>query len=204
MKLELYRDVDTPPGGWRMTVAETGLTIRAASAKVLQGKVYQHMEANSLPMPAPFEAWFQDQLCSQMGLGEPFCGPVRKTMDKQTANLSREMIVRFLKTMWALWEKGFQLVTQEQADARASVCAACPLNVTWQFSCWKCETLLALVGKILGKRKTTYEAKLNFCSACGCKVSLKCWVPKDVLDAAEAGSKPEYAAGCWRLSEGEK
>ncbi len=197
-KLEIYNDTNTPPDGWRFTVPETGFQLRAWTAKILAGKVMAHMEANDLPVPVPFQPWWEDAVCRQMRLGEPFCGPVLPKPDQGAAELTREMLMRFTRTVWGMFPK-FKLVPQDVAEARAEICAKCPMNVTYFFGCAGCETMLRMVGKMLGKRKTAVDAQLGYCKACGCSTRLKTFCPDDVLDKAENGQSIPYFTGCWRL-----
>lgn len=201
-KLHLYRTFDTPEGGWRYTVPETGETIEALGFQTLKSKVAAHMEANDIELPYPFLEWFEDAICRQQPALARLCGPVVDTPPQDGGRLTREAISRFLRTIAKWWTQGkFRLVSQEQAEARAAVCAACPMNQDVSFGCFSCKALLALVGQVIGTRKTAVDKSLNWCSACGCRISLKCWVPKRVLDAAEAGNSTTYHPSCWRNSE---
>jgi len=201
-KLAVWRDIDRPPApGWVFMVAETGTKLEAASARSLADKVWRHMESNEIVPPYPFQPWFEDEACRQSGLGEPWCGPAASEGMTGKPMLNRESVARFLRTMWLLFKRGFKLVGQDVAEQRAAVCVACPANVKFPLSCWKCTALLAIVGKIIGTRKTAVDDKLEWCGCCGCRCQLKVWIPKKVLRRGEKGQKISYEQGCWVIKD---
>ena len=197
--LEIYRDMESPPGGWKFTVTETGGEFTAFTRQTLQGKVRSHMEANGVQLPFPFSDWFADTLCKQMNLDERWCGPTRNKLKEP--GITKEAIGRFINTMWGMAKTGFKLVPQELADNRSRICAKCPKNIDHSMGCFSCESILEKVEKIARGRKTAEHDRLHYCGACSCRLTLKVLVPKDVLDAAEAGEEPKYDPGCWRLTE---
>jgi len=194
--VQVTRDVEQPPGGWYFTIEQTGLKITGPSAFTLQRRVKAHMVANSLPIPEDFPAWFEDAMCRQMDLGRPFCGQTPKNPPPSgVKHLSLALVERFIKTV-ALTIKGRKLVPQEEAERRAAICVACPMNTTIG-GCRSCYAIARPLKALLGNRTT--EAKPAYCRACGCDLSAKCWIPNDVLNKAEFGHNLDYAPGCWRL-----
>jgi hypothetical protein len=161
----------------------------------------KHLDANEIVPPYPWREFFEDSACRQSNLGEPWCGPAAGPVAVDRGMLNRESIARFLKSIYGLAKAGFKLVPQAQANARASICAGCPMNSEIHLGCWKCTALLAAVAKVIGTRETPDDSALKFCSACGCSLRIKCHFPKDVLDKADGDTRPIYHENCWMNTE---
>lgn len=123
----------------------------------------------------------------------------------------KEMTPRQLKqgsrTLADWWLGGQPPVSQDHAEARARICRICPLNQD--------ESLFeALAGKAAVAVKRAMELKhrlkltlpdeqeLKICSACGCCLKLKPWVPLSVI---LKDGVPDYfeklAPMCWIRTE---
>lgn len=195
------RDVEHPVGEWKFTVEQTGVTLKSASAATLQRATLNHFRANDIPLPqGSFKEWFEDAMCRQQGYGDPFCGDAPKKLPKQASSVTWRQLESFTKTMWGLVAGGLKLVDQAEADRRAAICAACPLNQEFGVGCQGCKTFLRRAAEALGSRVTGSDADLKDCLACGCVLKLKVWIPQDTLDKAEAGNTPEYDPACWRIN----
>jgi len=85
------------------------------------------------------------------------------------------------------------LVTQEMADSRASLCIKCPYNVfpdKGRFVEWSDEIAEASTG---GK-KSKYHEELGNCDVCSCPLRAKVWNKKATLTEEESAKAPEF---CW-------
>jgi len=192
--LTILRDVDTPPGGWKYLVPETGLLIKSASVLGLRADVRNHLRANDIPIPEHFDKWLANEVCSQNVGMTGICGkPPKKLHANVLPNLSPSALGRFSRTMIGI-VKNRRFVTQEEANRRAEICVKCPLNVTVG-GCQGCFSFVHEVRKLL--TNITTEAKPDFCGACGCDLQLKVWIPNDILDEAET-ELPAYVPECWR------
>lgn len=83
---------------------------------------------------------------------------------------------------------GFRFVPEEEAERRAAICAACPLNVQVQ-GCMGCSGVSALVKMIRRDRRTGVDG-----NACGCELKVKVLVPSEVVDNRGV----DYPAWCWQ------
>lgn len=185
-----------PPGGWRFTVPETGLLITGATPKVLTKKVRSHMEANSIEIPEPFREWFEDALCVQMNLGPKFCGRPAPVLPKGVMKgLTLGTAARFLRTMMKVLEDR-EFVGREEAESRVAICNSCPISGGIG-GCAGCNSILNKVDKLLQNDPLPVDPDKEYCLACGCKISLKCWIPNSTLDKAET-ERPDYWEKCWR------
>jgi hypothetical protein len=197
--LTVVRDITQPPGGWTMTVPQTGFTLRAASAHSLARKVMTHMRANSLEIPPDFDDWVRNEICTQMYVGEPFCGPPVPRRTGVMPFLTRGKASRFLKTMMAVVRER-RFVPRAEAERRMSVCMACPL-ATSLGGCLGCDSAFIKVARMMKNNPVKAGPGKEFCAACGCLVEVKVWIDNGTLDGAEKGDKPPYDTGCWRLSD---
>ncbi len=195
--LTITRDIDQPPGGWRYTVEETGMLITAASANTLKTRIRQHMKANSIPLPDDFDAWANDAICRQSGLGSPFCGGAVPKREGTLPHLSLSMAGRFLRSVIGVI-KDRKLVSREEAERRVAICMACPL-ATSIGGCKGCVTAFRQIERALAKNPITVDPEKEFCWACGCLIRAKSLIPNNILDRAEGITRPPYAEGCWRL-----
>ncbi len=96
---------------------------------------------------------------------------------------------------------GAEPVSHELAQARANVCATCPLNQRGR------ELEAGIANVILEQErirtqigtKLPNEAKLKSCSACGCYLRLKVWVPMERL--RPYSKLQDFPSHCWMRTE---
>lgn len=102
---------------------------------------------------------------------------------------------------------GGKVVSQEQANARATVCADCPKNELGGIESFftapaaeKIRKQLALKNEM--ELRTPLDDRLGTCTVCLCRMSLKVWVP---LEHVVKKLKPEWRAElpehCWVVKE---
>ena len=200
MRLTVTRDMDAAPGGWTYTVPETGVTLKAPYAHTLRKRVFDHMTANSIPLPPDFMEWINDAICRESGHGSPYCGELKPSQRQQPLPpLSWALAVRFVSTiLHAIKDRKF--VSREEAERRIAVCMDCPL-ATSIGGCKGCSTIFRQSERVMKNYLIDTPREKEFCGACGCKLSYKVWIDNATLDKAEGGNKPDYAEGCWRLGK---
>lgn len=100
------------------------------------------------------------------------------------------------------WGVG-RIVAQATADARAEVCARCPLNVPEKLF----EKLTGAAAKLFRQAiawktkaglRVPLEKQLRVCEACGCDLKLKVWSP---IEVARQGDLSGLDPKCWILKE---
>lgn len=105
------------------------------------------------------------------------------------------------------WSISGQVVDQEQADSRASVCASCPNNLkadVLSFFTAAAGTLIKKELELRNERKltTVKDAMLSFCDACGCPLKLKVHCPTEIIRKHMTEEiKNALDKNCWILSE---
>src|SRR4029079_154902 len=107
-----------------------------------------------------------------------------------------------LRSSWL--GEGGQPVARPLAQARAAICATCPLNqphTLWELLA---APAIATVTRQLQMKdelglKLEGEEQLHVCEACGCVLSLKVWVP--LRHIMETTDYDKLHPKCWILSE---
>lgn len=198
-KLEVKRDIESPPGGWRYTVPQTGVTIIGEFFRDLYQKVRAHMAANSLPM----DDWFKDEVmdgaCRETNPGTRWClRKDPKPVAGMLPHLNLIMAETFIRSVIGAI-KARKLVSHEEAKRRYDICMNCPL-ATSIGGCLGCRGTLKLVQNIMLKNRLPDDPAKRWCGACGCHLSVKPWLPNEVLDQAEK-VRPQYHPSCWRREE---
>lgn len=109
--------------------------------------------------------------------------------------------VKSFSDAMAKWIKsGFKLVSQSEADQRASICAGCHNNKPSQElkGCTGCKAgiLYPFRKAIIGKSATKSDGKLTTCQLCGCDLKIKVWMPIEALgyEGNDHNAFPEF---CW-------
>jgi hypothetical protein len=96
--------------------------------------------------------------------------------------------------------------SQELANARAAVCADCPMNQEIH-ACSHCNiaTLNRLVEKLVGKITTPYDSQLKACAVCHCNLRAKISTKHEAIwRFMSLGEKKQLPANCWIITEAPK
>lgn len=183
-----------PPGGWRYTQPETnhpmsGITFRTLLSKVGMHRANQKIESPTKNMAAEVE----DAICQAMSPEDQvvWC----ETGMRVLKSISWTEVAAFLKTAAAWVTGGQQLVTPQEAERRATICAGCPLNVGLH-GCGMCRRALQEVREKILARGTSKDAVLEACGVCGCDNKTQVHVPLEVLKRGRTGL--QYPAWCWK------
>lgn len=196
--LTITRDLESPPGGWKYTVPETGMTIQAPYGKMLRKRVINHLLANSLPVPD--EEVLTDAICRESGHGGPYCGVAQPPPPEGVRLMTWSQAKRFISTIMEV-ARDRQFVSPEEAERRAAICAQCPA-LTSVSGCRGCSSVFRQAAQFIRGREVRFPKGKEFCGACGCYGPLKVLIPNGTLNRAEEGAdKPQYEEGCWRLDE---
>jgi hypothetical protein len=199
LPLAVLRDVEAPPGGWRYTVPETGVTITGAFFEETWRKVVRHHAANGLPEPSRERV--EDQSCRESSGVGTRCGPVKpKPVAGMLPHLTLGLVERFLKTVWETL-KARDFVSLEEAERRAEICRSCPLATGGIGGCEGCFSLIRKAKDFVGTSPIKFEENKDACGACGCFLPAKILISNKTLDKAEGEQRPRYWEKCWRLEK---
>lgn len=193
-QLTVRRDIQSPPGGWRYTPPQTGVTIRGEFFSDLYQKVRSHLIANGFDDVDQEE--IEDGACRETNPGGSWCG---RRDPKPTAgampHLTLALAERFIMTIWETL-KARKIVSRDEAHRRHDICMACPL-ATSIGGCTGCHGILKRVAKAMTNDPLPDDETKRYCAACGCQTQLKPWIPNSILDKTEK-VRPLYHEACWR------
>jgi hypothetical protein len=172
----LHNRAETPPGGYKYTQPETGVTFTHYAYDAFMTAIMEHRLGNNIPLDTDWREKIGEQMCKErLPDWKAFCKPCK---DTPTRAFSLEAARSFLKFAGTWIACGFQYVDQATADDRAKTCAGCPKNIHAAPSCGACwNSVLESVAKLRGKRDTEYTDRLGSCSLCSCQLNLAIWMP---------------------------
>lgn len=110
----------------------------------------------------------------------------------------------FVQFLWNWKLSGSQLVDQNTANIRASICSTCHNNNPGgdvRGGCGVCNKMgnRAIDGirdEIISGNRTTGDGDLKTCGICGCDLRILVWIPNAVLtEPVDANAYPSF---CWR------
>ena len=204
-----------PPGGYQYRVPETGLLLQGATLASVARAAQAHLAANGINKTShELAALIEDQICQRHPEAcwnhpkalAPAAKP-RPKGHKWTVSEVKRGLDAFFKYLVPR-----RFAPEAKSFERATVCAACPLNVNSE-ACSSCTSgLLQMVKTTIGRtraqnldRHFTGNRTLRLCDACGCFIHAKVMLD---ADAVAASTTPETlsrirkdAPGCWILKE---
>lgn len=196
--LHVQRDVESPPGGWKYTVPETGVTLTAQFYNVLLPMIVAHLKANGHEVSDAALLVIEDGVCRETRPPGSWCAKrTPKPVDGTLPFLTLTTAERFLKTVWGTI-RDRKFVSRAEAERRLAICMSCPL-ATSIGGCSGCHSIVKKVTEFMDRANPlTVEEGKEFCGACGCLLLAKSAIPNETLDRAEGESRPRYWEGCWR------
>lgn len=178
-----------PPGGmYFYTIPETGSKFTSPTPTGLLDMIRAHYRANNLPVPENIDALIADHICKRVPKG--FCEgePESKFLSVGDIREGTRLLIQKAR----LGSPGF-LVTQAEAERRAAICSACPLNL--HGVCTSCTSGLKNLARMLIANKTTSrDDLLDTCAECGCMLKAKVHVSIEGLAVTQ---KHAYPSNCW-------
>jgi len=203
-KLKLKNDREVPQFGWRFPRdpqserMDDAAMIFGGDFADLAAKVANYRIINSLPMGNVDEE-IHEWLCHHSPVE---CVPVRPRGFTANILVRGAELARFVSAMTA-WMTTSDLVSQEEAERRAEICAGCRLNVELgDVSCAGCYGLAGRILQIIGNRTTRMENSLRFCGHCHCSNAVQVFAPISILNRAHNVSEFPVDIGdgtpCWQ------
>jgi hypothetical protein len=181
-----------PPGGWACPVP--GLETVTGRGNTFDDLVQACAEALTeakIEIPPDLSRKVQDAICGRLP-GYRYCRPCKKVkMEVGAAH-----VIRWVKAMFRWARKGLKLVSNEEAERRAEICARCPKQVETPSLCWGCHGVAGLIPLIKGTRKTAWDSQLKTCGICGCYNNVAVHLPLDTVDGSL-----EYPVHCWKAKQ---
>jgi len=160
-------------------------------------KVTKYATDNGYPVPTIEE--MEDQLCRTLS-GEWCTGGDEYSF--VTNRFTFDDFLRGMKTLGRFVLKD-QIVHQDIAEARATVCSRCVLNMDIP-GCHSCKGLADTVVAVKGAKTTKVDHLLKSCGICLCSNEAQVWLPIETLDKAtddEMMEKYNRVNECWKKNE---
>lgn len=183
---------ETPSGQWNYTEPSTGVKFRTYAFDQLVDMVRKHKKGNNIEMPPDWYEQFENELCNQ-NENIPCYDPEKS---QTGCVLSLSIIKRFLTTVWHWVRDGGKLVDRSLADRRSEICATCPNN-KFVGGCFGCKGVTSIINELKGDSTSKFEDKLQSCSVCCCVLSVKVFIPREVMEDPSI----EYPSWCWMNKE---
>lgn len=195
---------EVPPGGFWYLQRETALRIEGDSVKDVTNKTIAHRKYKGLTPTdyATVVLEVERQICAR--LGEHHCKKEGPDDPWQPLTLKSTMmkvgnVFAFSRAAFEWFSSGRELVPREKAEARAKGCASCPLN--WPLTGCKCGKIIKLISRAVPADKQF--SSLGVCMVCECSLPAKVWLPRNVVEASNAGRKLSFPqdGSCWQHNE---
>ena len=198
---------ESPPGNWKITVPETGYTVKHYAYDAFLKAYEAHMLANNIPLEPDYEDQLLDRMCREnQPEWQNFCKRTGGILKRKATGFASAMGFLNVLRKWVVdMAKGKDaFVSPEIAEERAKICSSCPLNSKQAaFGCGTCQsTFLKLIHLLVGNRKTPYSTSCGFCGACGCAINAAVWFPieaqKEGLTEGMKDSFQQVKTFCWK------
>lgn len=120
------------------------------------------------------------------------------------AIITFKTVKSFTQFLWNWKIGGSQLVDQNTANIRATICSACHNNQLGgdiKSKCGVCnkmgnKALDSIRDDIISGNRTPTDMLLNTCGICGCDLKISVWIPNSILlSVSDANAYPEF---CWK------
>lgn len=186
------RKTDVPPRGWIVKCPIVNEEVYGGDFWDMVGNCEKLLVSKGITPPTDLVSQIEHNLCDRLA-GHQGCVPC--TSKKQTLGFAE--IVRWVRAMYQFATKGkFELVSQEEAERRAKICAACPHQINTS-GCWGCKGIAGMLPHIAGARKTSYDMQLKACGICGCYSAVAVHLPLEV----QGGENLEFPDFCWKSKQ---
>jgi len=195
MTARLRNRKETPPCQWRYLEMETGYLFNENDHAALLSAVAKHREYKGLPSdPDTVLELVEAQLC--LTLDDSRChrdpGDTPQIIDKTHA-IDGKLVLGFNKALFSFLKDGLQFANREEAQRRADICAACPLNKS--LTQCSCSAFYKIIEKMIPAERR--DKRISVCASCGCSLQAKVNMEDSVIQAStpDASNFPEW---CWQ------
>jgi hypothetical protein len=205
IKGRIKSGLGVPYGGiYLLDLPEKGMVGSGTDFGMLLDRIREWRRANGVPIGLGFEEEVEREICPRY---PDMCYETDVRVPKLGGRLGLGDIVSGTKNLLRFKIAGSPLVSQEEANRRAAICAKCPWNTDFQMPCGGgCGALKGLAQQFIGNQTTPYDNNLKSCSICHCYNSVAVWLPVGIQWQTlndEQKLQFEFAAessmGCWKI-----
>lgn len=191
----------SPPGGWHFEVA-TGVKLTAVTEELLTKAIFEYRVRNNIPIgeiSRDIDRYYctrwPDACHKESSESAGYDNGVMPTVDEPIVNRITRWASLSLRRQP---QGGHQLVSADEAQRRATICASCPKNTSWKGGCAGCsQTVLSILIQLRQLRKTSKDGNLNACVCGGWDNMTAVHMPVSELEIAPE-QKASMPAACWR------
>ncbi len=190
-------------GGYRIKDPLSGCDLFGTTFDMVMAKAVASRKANGLPIGLGFDDEVEQWCCSAQPSECVDVDPLKPRKKR----LTLDDMLRGAKVLMSFKLGGSKLVSKEEAERRAAICAKCWMNAGYQRPCSVCQELADLVRSITGGGKTSLDAKLHACHVCGCSLQASVWLGLgDQCKGVTEEMRKEFrymkeVAGCWKTCD---
>lgn len=165
-------------GSYNLNLPDLGLVGSGTDFGMLMDRLAEYRRANGLPIGLGFEEEVEREVCKRH---PDMCVETDVRVPKPPNRLSIGDIASGTKNLLRFKLAGSPLVTQEEANRRAAICAKCPWNADFQMPCsGGCGSLKEMAVLAIGSQTTPYDVNLKSCAICHCWNAVAVWLPLDL------------------------
>lgn len=192
------------PGQWCYLQPESGYLMHDWTIEGLIAQVKKHRNANQFPVGVNFRGEVENGIAMQLNDAQrqAFCQPIidlNSPEEIQSRVLTSGDIKSFGQMVISWITSGAELVDQNEAERRGSLCRDCKYNIKAQ-GCMTCRGAVNAVKGIAGK-STSHDPNLHMCNICACSNASAVWLPKEVqLQYLSEETKASFPTdgSCWK------
>lgn len=191
----------TPVDGWFFIDPNTGVKLETLDTlSDLVRLVIEHREHRKVgdTDAEKVELEIQRQLCSAMPPGwcAPEPGETYVPFNDRARDFTPELILAASKTGLAWIASGMELVSDAEAERRASICRRCRFNRS--SPSWVCASICGVIEKMIPEGRR-YNG-LHFCGLCQCSLRAKVNLPLHVIRPENEAREIRFPAppACWQ------
>lgn len=173
----IARRAASPYGGrYELDVPERGVVGKGSTFDHLVFSVEKYRRANGIPVGLGLAEEVEREVCVRY---PDECSETDPRVPPSAIRLNYEDVYHGTANIVNLTMAGRPLESQEEADRRAAICAACPFKRPYAKPCtYDCGPLRKLIDRFLtGGGKTKSDAALQACGVCKCECKVIVWVP---------------------------
>lgn len=201
--LQLRHKETVPPGGrWVWDPELPGIQpIQGGTLRHLLARVEMFRAGNGLDLSPGWQQRIEADICRQLKLDSAWCRHVDPEPKETNRTIGFQEVGRFLSvlTHWIADAvvNSQPWVSEEEADQRSKICAACPYNMPVDAPCTGCADLVGKATSLIGGRTTSQDDKLKSCAICGCDNRAQIHVALHVL-ANGVSQEMKFPDFCWK------
>ena len=178
------------------TDAETGLSVRGETLKLLVNRMKTALAGANLPIPEDLEQRILREICKAAPDSCLYINEEAPHLTTKKGYTIRD-VKAFIKSVEGTITQG-GVVDQDTAEERTNTCMRCPYNTNLP-GCEGCSGVANIVFRVIGARKTKNLGYLKQCGVCGCSLKAKVWVPQETIKATAQiqENMNDFPDWCW-------